>query len=119
MKQHRHRCRPLVEVLFENYVIIKARLNRMSEANELVETRIALWKPRTTSELVGLANLKLALLRESNCKPDDITSFISPSWGLKAISQKYAIKESSLLPPAVYWEFLGRPSVNPGIAWII
>lgn len=97
MKQHRHRCRPLVEVLFENYVINKARLNRMSEANELVETRIALWKPRTTSELVGLANLKLALLRESNCKPDDITSFIKSELGPKGYISKLRNKRKQLV----------------------
>lgn len=97
MKQHRHRCRPLVEVLFENYVINKARLNRMSEANELVETRIALWKPRTTSELVGLANLKLALLRESNCSQDDITSFIKSELGPKGYISKIRNKRKQLV----------------------
>lgn len=97
MKQHRHRCRPLVEILFENYVINKARLNRMSEANELIETRIALWRPRTTSELVGLANLKLALLRESNCSPDDITSFIQFELGPKGYISKIRNKRKQLV----------------------
>lgn len=97
MKQHRRRCRPLVEVLFENYVINKARLNRMSEANELVETRIALWKPRTTSELVGLANLKLALLRESNCSPDDIKSFIKSELGPEGYISKIRNKRKQLV----------------------
>lgn len=97
MKQHRHRCRPLVEVLFENYVINKVRLKRMDEAIELVETRIALWKPRTTSELVGLANLKLALLRESNCKPDDIMSFIKSELGPKGHMSKIRNKRKQLV----------------------
>lgn len=97
MKQHKRRCRPLVEVLFENYVINEARLNRMDEANELIETRIALWKPRTTSELVGIANLKLALLRESNCTPDGITSFIKSELGPNGYISKIHNKKRQLV----------------------